>query len=103
MAVAGRHRPSSPASRILWLVGRGGDALWRGPLGADEHAYPETMPIHHTFMPSTSWLEGIEKQRWKQWDLSPERYIDNALRFDWSNQSRVLLDAVAALNKERLG
>ena len=54
-------------------------------------------------MPSTSWLEGIERQRWKQWDLSPERYIENALRFDWSNQSRVLLDAVAALSKERLG
>lgn len=73
------------------------------PWVPSEHAYPETMPRHHTFMPSTSWLEGIEKQRWKQWDLSPERYIENALRFDWSNQSRVLLDAVAALSKERLG
>ena len=73
------------------------------PWVPSEHAYPETMPRHHTFMPSTSWLEGIEKQRWKQWDLSPERYIENALRFDWSNQSKMLLDAVAALSKERLG
>ena len=74
------------------------------PWVPNEHAYPETMPRHHTFMPSISWLERIEKQRWKQWDLSPERYIEPCpeIRLVQPIQGAVGWSC-AALSKERLG
>ncbi|MGB1384512.1 MAG: tRNA-queuosine alpha-mannosyltransferase domain-containing protein [Flavobacteriales bacterium] len=48
-----------------------------------EHAYVDTMPVGHPFVPAPSWLDAVKEAKWKSWDVPLEKYEARALEFDW--------------------
>ena len=58
------------------------------------HAYTDTMPQGHRFMPASSWADGIQKQVWKTWPLGLDRYEQHALTFDWDRQGPLASEAL---------
>ena len=56
------------------------------PWVPSSHAYTDTMPRGHRFMPSSSWADGIQEQAWKTWPLGLDRYEQHALTFGWDQQ-----------------
>jgi glycosyltransferase involved in cell wall biosynthesis len=55
------------------------------PWVPEQHAYVDTMPKGHVFLPSDSWVDAVQEGRWKTWDLPLDAYENRALEFDWSN------------------
>ena len=62
------------------------------PWVPEEHAYPETMPPGHVFMPASSWRDGLSKQVWKHWPVSLSEYESQALEFSWDKQAQLYED-----------
>ena len=62
------------------------------PWVPEEHAYPETMPPGHVFMPANSWRDGLSKQVWKHWPVSLSEYESQALEFSWERQAELYED-----------
>ena len=58
------------------------------------HAYVDTMPQEHRFMPASSWVTGIEEQVWKTWPLGLDVYEKQALKFSWKQQGALASEAL---------
>lgn len=50
-----------------------------------DHAYPETTPAGHRFVPQDQWIEAAKNQVWRNWPLQPSDYMNHALSFSWDN------------------
>ncbi len=55
------------------------------PWVPEEHAYVDTMPDGHSFVPAESWLDAVKGATWKSWDIPLQTYEARALEFDWGN------------------
>ena len=55
------------------------------PWVPESHAYTETMPEGHRFMPPDTWLDGLRDQVWKTWPLTPDAYRLKADSYAWGN------------------
>ena len=63
---------------------------WVPPL----HAYPETTPLNHPFLPQETWIEALENQSWKTWPVDSTKYRIKALSFGWETRGPLLVDAL---------
>ena len=63
---------------------------WVPPL----HAYPETTPVHHPFLPQETWIEALENQSWKSWPVDSAEYRIKAMSFGWETRGPLLVDAL---------
>ena len=55
------------------------------PWVPESHAYTETMPEGHRFMPPDTWIGGLRDQVWKTWPLPPDAYRQKAASCAWGN------------------
>lgn len=55
------------------------------PWVPESHAYLETMPERHQFMPADQWLNALLHQTWKTWPATPQAYRQKADSFSWRN------------------
>jgi len=58
------------------------------------HAYIDTMPAGHRFMPASTWVSGIAEQAWKSWPLGLDEYEQQALTFSWEKQGPLASEAL---------
>lgn len=64
-----------------------------------EHAYQETMPDGHLYLPAETWADEICQKRWKSWPISLDRYEQKALEYSWPAQgSRASLSLLNLLS-----
>lgn len=55
------------------------------PWVPESHAYTETMPEGHRFMPPDTWLKGLRDQVWQTWPVTPDAYRLKAASYAWDN------------------
>ena len=67
------------------------------PWVPEAHAYRETMPSGHRFMPSSSWVDGLISKSWKDWPLELQAYESKALEFSWKERGPALAKAMDQL------
>lgn len=65
----------------------------------EAHAYTETMPESHRYMPCERWADGLADQTWKHWPVTLDAYERKALDYSWEIQGLRASEALLRLTQ----
>ncbi len=71
------------------------------PWVPESHAYVETMPSGHRYLPSTEWVPALKERAHEHWPLTADDYRKHALTFLWNALAPRYDEALLRARKNR--